>query len=153
MTESRSDRESARPSADRRAEPHAEPIPYPVNHIIAIADAPEQAAATLLALMEGGFLESEIMLTVGDEAADRLHETTGHSGLLGRVLQVANRLGVWDEELEKRHEYERALRDGGVVVSVLAPTEERKQRAARLLREHGAHFINFEGRYTIEELG
>jgi hypothetical protein len=37
-------------------------------------------------------------------------------------------------------------------VSVLAPTEERKQLAARVLRDHGAHWVNFLGRFTIETL-
>jgi hypothetical protein len=149
MTEPRSDRQSAPPSAGH----HAEPSSYPVNSVVSIVDVPDRAVAAFHALTGGGFLESEITMTAGDGAADRLHETTGHSGLLGRVLQVANRLGVWDEELEQRHEYEAALRDGGIVITVLAPTEERKQRVARILRENGGRYIHFEGRYTIEELG
>lgn len=151
--EARSDRELARTSADRRAEPSARAIPYPVNHVVGIVRTPEQATSALHALREGGFLESELTLACGVDAADRLHATSGRSGLLGRALLLADRLGVRVEEQEARNEYEHALRDGEFVLLVLAPTEERKQLAAQLLRDHGGHFIQFEGRYTIEELG
>jgi hypothetical protein len=39
-----------------------------------------------------------------------------------------------------------------VNVLVLALTEERKQRAAEILRQHGGHFINFFGGLEIERL-
>ncbi len=152
MTEPRSDREPARAPAGRHADPHVEAVRYPENHVVGIVDTPEQAAAAFHALTDGGFLESEITLACGVEAADRLQASSGRSGLIGRVLQVADRLGVRDEELETKHEYEQALRDGSITFVVLAPTEERKQRAADILREHGGHFINFMGRYTIEQL-
>jgi hypothetical protein len=45
--------------------------------------------------------------------------------------------------------YEAALRDGDFVVSVAAGTDERKDVAARILLDHGAHFVNFLGRYTM----
>jgi hypothetical protein len=149
MPESRPDSGPARSPAGRRAEP----ISYPLNHVVAIVDAPELAGAALHALTDGAFLESEVILTCGVEAADLLHATSGHSGLLDRVLQLADHLGVRNEELEERDEYEQALRRGEFVIRVLAPTEERKQRAAQLLREHGGHFITFQGRFTVEELG
>jgi hypothetical protein len=38
-------------------------------------------------------------------------------------------------------------------VLVLAPTEERKRRAAEILRQHGRHFINFFGRLAVEQVG
>ena len=91
-------------------------------------------------------------LACGAEAADRLQASSGRSGLVGRVLQVADRLGVRGEELETKHQCEQALRGGGVTFVILAPSEERKRRAAEILREHGGHFINFMGRFTIEQL-
>ena len=38
------------------------------------------------------------------------------------------------------------------MLAVLAPTEERKELAARLLREVGAVEVNFLGRFAIEAL-
>jgi hypothetical protein len=142
----------ARPSAPRTTGPYEGSIPYPLNQVVAIVHSPEEATAALHALTNGGFLESEVLLASGAEAADRLHATSGHSGLLDRVLRIADRLGVRDEELEDRDEYEQALRNDEFVVRVLALTEERKQRAAELLRQHGARHVHFKGRFTIEEL-
>jgi hypothetical protein len=152
MTEPRSDREPAREPAARRADPHAGAVRYPENHVVAIVDTPEAAAAAVETLTSGGFLESEVTLACGARAADRLRASSGRSGLLGHVIQIADHLGVRTEELETRHQYEEALRDGRFVLTVLAPTEERKDRAAQILRDYGAHFINFKGRFTIEQL-
>jgi hypothetical protein len=103
-------------------------------------------------LVANGFLESEVSLGSGRELADRIRATTGRSGLLGRILDILDRFGAGGDEMDDRHEYEQALRDGGVTVLVLAPTEERKLRAAEILRLHGGHFINFFGKLKIEQL-
>jgi hypothetical protein len=68
-------------------------------------------------------------------------------------LKVPHGFGAGSDEVDARHEYEQALRNGAVNILVLAPTEERKQRAAEILRQHGGHFINFFGRLEIEQLG
>jgi hypothetical protein len=91
-------------------------------------------------------------LTCGVEIANRIAATSGRSGLIGRVLQVADQFGGAGEELEARHEYEKGLREGKANVLVLAPTEERKRLAGEILRKHGGKFINFFGRLTIEQL-
>ena len=54
--------------------------------------------------------------------------------------------------MELKQHYEQALRVGGFVLAVLAPTEERKELAARLLREDGAVDVNFPGRFAMEPL-
>jgi hypothetical protein len=160
MPEPRADRETEREPrrqphrepASRRADPHAEAVNYPEDHIVAILDSPEAAVAAAEALTTGGFLESEVTLACGVEAADRLKASSGRPGLIGQLLQIADSLGIRTEELEIRHEYEEALRRGRVTLLVFVPTEERKERAAEILRKHGAHFINFMGQLTIEQL-
>jgi hypothetical protein len=145
-------REPEREAATRGADPHAEAVRYPENHIVAIMDQPDAAAAAAEALTTGGFLDSEVTLVCGVEAADRLRASSGRAGLLGHLIQIADSLGIRSEELEAKHEYEEALRSGRCTVLVFAPTEERKERAAEILQTHGAHFINFMGRFTIERL-
>jgi hypothetical protein len=51
-----------------------------------------------------------------------------------------------------KERYEEAIRDGRFVVLVLAPTDERKKVAGQILHDHGAHFVNFLGRFAIETL-
>ncbi|MFL5575137.1 MAG: hypothetical protein ACJ79S_04085, partial [Gemmatimonadaceae bacterium] len=88
----------------------------------------------------------------GQAAAEALEESPGRAGLTGLLVRIAERFGVADGEMAMKDRYEQALREGRFVVSVLAPTEERKDLAARILRDRGAHWINFLGRFTIETM-
>ena len=130
----------------------SEPIRYPTNHVIGVVDGAEQAQRVVEALTGGGFLESEVHLGSGVQRADDLHATTGRTGFANMMVRLAERLGVEDEEMEFKSLYERAMRDGHVVVLVAAPTAERKALATRMLREHGARSITFHGKYTIESI-
>jgi hypothetical protein len=82
--------------------------------------------------------------------ADRLKASTGRGGLAGVAIRVAQKLGLEDDEMSLKSVYEQALRDGSFVVLVDAPTGERKERAAEVLRQHGAHSIHYLGRFLIE---
>lgn len=148
MTEPRTDRD---PTRQPERQP-AEPIRYPTNHVVAIVDGPVELRSVYSALTDAGFLHSEISASSGRAAAEALDASTGRTGLAGLAVRIAERLGVADGEMEMKDRYEQALREGRYVVSVLAPTEERKQLAARVLRDHGAHWVNFLGRFTIETL-
>ena len=145
----------AEPGADRDAAPESgrrptEPIHYPTNHVLAIVDTPEQLTAAVAALQRAGFPASELVVGSGPATADALHASTGRSGLADLAIRIGQGLGMALEETEVKDRYEQALRDGRVVVSVPAPDDARKERAAGLLAEHGAHFINFLGKYSIE---
>jgi hypothetical protein len=140
-------------SETTRTNPPEHSVAYPVNHVISIMPSEKEAIAAFDALIANGFLESEVTLSSGAEVADRIRATSGRSGLVGRILQIVDRFGAAGDEVDARHEYEQALRDGAVNVLVFAPTEERKQPAAEILRQHGGHFINFFGRLEIEQLG
>lgn len=148
MSEARSDRDAAQESML----PRSESARYPTNHVVAIVDEADQIMAASRELKEGGFLDSEIEVVCGPEAADVLHANTGHSGLAHLAIRLAQRIGVADDEMVMKDQYEQALRDGRFVVLVLAPSEERKTKAGQILREHGAHFVNFLGRFSIEAL-
>jgi len=145
MTEPRSDGEAMREAADRSAQP----MRYPENHVVGVVDTPEQLRSAVQALREGGFLTSELDVTCGTGAADALDATTGRTGLAGLAIRVAERLGIENDEMATKERYEQAMRDGHFVVSASAPTDERKALAATILQEHGGHFINFLGRYTM----
>ena len=137
---------------DLDASKQAERVSYPTNHVVAVVDHPEQVASTVSDLTSAGFLESEVEVSCGKDAADRLASSTGRTGLAHLAIRVAERLHLTDEEMEAKKEYERALRDGSYVLSVMAQTDERKKRAADLLGGHGATSVKFLGRFTIETL-
>jgi hypothetical protein len=136
----------------REAEPERDdPVRYPVDHVVAILDTREEVECALGALTPG-FFEFEVRVACGAEEAERLHASTGHTGLLDRVLRVAEHIGIPNDELETKERYEQALREGKKLLMVHAPTEERKQRAGEAIRGCGGHFINFLGRFTREVL-
>jgi hypothetical protein len=148
MTEPRAGRDSRQ----HENEPEVKPIEYPTDCIVGILDTPEQASCALDGLIGGGFLESEIEILHGPEEAERLEASTGRGGFQDWWIRVFHRLGLENAETEMKERYERALRDGHTVVSVLAPSEERKDRAVELLRQCDGHFINFFGRINVQRI-
>ena len=138
--------------AEEQAGTSADRTGYPENHVVAVLDTKEQVNAAVEALTSGGFMESEAQYGTGPAAADELHASTGHTGLAALLVRLAQRIGVADEEMEMKNRYEQAMRDNRFVISVAAPTEERKNLVARLLEEHGGHFVNFLGSSTIESM-
>jgi hypothetical protein len=104
------------------------------------------------ALTGGGFLASEVDVATGTRSADKLKASVGRRGVAGLAIRVARRLGMEDEEMEIKRQYEQAMRDDRFVLRVEALTEERKARAATMLREHRGYAVNYFGRFTIESL-
>lgn len=137
---------------DTRPDRNDVPPQYPEGRVVGIVDTVEQLESAVAALTSNGFLRSEIEVLYGEGAADRLDATTGRTGLADLVMRLVAALGMPDDETMMKADYEQALRDGRFLVLVLALTEERKNLAARLLAEHGGHFVNFLGRFTIETL-
>ena len=146
-----SDLESGR-SAGQPGGNEIDPIQYPTDKVIAVLDTSEQVQCAVDALVDGGFLESEIELNRGGEWADRLASTTGRSGLSDWFIRMFQKVGLKNEETELKEEYEEAVRGGKAVVAVLVPTDERKNLAVRLIRDCGGHFISYYGRLNVERI-
>jgi hypothetical protein len=127
-----------------------QPVLYPTNHVLAVLNDREHADSAVADLKGGGFMESEIHVGTGVAAADDVGASPGRTGVAGLLLRFAERIGIADEELETKHRYEQAMRDNHFVVSVATPTEERKDRAAEILRKHGGHTVSFFGKHAIE---
>jgi hypothetical protein len=127
-----------------------EPIRYPTNHVLAVVDTEEELTAAVESLIGGGFFDSEVHVRTGTAAADRLNESTGRGGLAGLAIRIAERLGIEDDEMASKEQYEQAMRDGRFVLRVATPTAERKERASQILHEQGARMVRFHGRFAIE---
>ena len=136
-------------AAHHRASNAPENIRYPTNHVVGVVTS-DEVAPVVGALTDAGFATSDIVIGCGAAAADNLRASTGHTGLTNLAIRIADRLGVRDEEMSIKDQYEQELRYGHVVVSVPAADVGQKKLAADVMREHGGHFINFLGRFTIE---
>jgi hypothetical protein len=129
------------------------PVSYPALHVLAILDTPDQTQCALDALLGGGFLESEVDLSRGLEAADRLAAGTGRRGLQDWLIRAAGSVGLKNAEIEMKERYEQALRERRTVIAVLAPTDERKDLAVEIIRGCGGRFLNFFGQLNVERIG
>ena len=130
----------------------ADSVHYPTDHVVAIVDTADKAGAAWTVLTHSGFLESEVTVSYGQAAADAIDASTGRTGLANMAMRIAERFGVQNDEMAMKERYEQALRDGRFVVAVLTPTEDRKELASQILRDHGGTFVNFLGRFAIEPL-
>jgi hypothetical protein len=127
---------------------------YSANHVLGVVDTEEAAARAVEALAAGGFLDAEVHVVAGQREADAMHARAGRAGPADLASRVAGRLGAPgdQDQLEVKARYEQALRDGHLLLLVEAPTGARRDRAAQILREHGAHTMNYIGHFGRAEL-
>lgn len=120
---------------------------YPTNRLFAVIDtsADLQSAVAALAAEPSG---DQARVLCCDAGRDRIDAGGRHASLLGRLIRVTG-LGLEATHVKR---YDEELAKGHYVVEVEASNEAHRQRAATVLRAHGAHFINFYGRFAIEQM-
>jgi hypothetical protein len=133
----------ARENADRE-------IRYPENRVVGLFATREQLESAVNALTSGGFLASEIEVIHGAAASEKLRENTGRSGLAHLAMRFAESIGMPNDETVIKNQYAEGLGSGQLLLTVLAPTEDRRRVAGRILEEHGGTKVRFFGQYTIE---
>jgi hypothetical protein len=144
----------SKPEASQRETAEgSNPIQHPTDHVVGILDTQDQTNCSVDGLVGGGFLESEIGIGHGPKEADRLDATSGRRGGQDWWIRGFQRLGLENAEIELKERYEQALRDGATAIAVLAPTEDRKDLAAKILAGCDAHFINYFGRLKVQRIG
>ena len=114
------------------------------------APRPERAAASAAAVKAAGIPDKDITVLRGDEGASRFDPTGAVHGLMTRLRRIVS-FTVMDQ-LPDMAWYDAAIRSGQAVVMVRARDDDRKRDAIRILREHGAHFVNYYGRFATEEI-
>jgi hypothetical protein len=125
---------------------------YPENRVVAFIDTREQLESAVTALTSGGFLASEIEVIHGAAASEKLRESTGRSGLAHLAMRFAESIGLPNDETRIKNQYADGLARGQILVTVLAPSEDRRAAAGRILEEHGGTNVRFFGPYTIEHV-
>jgi hypothetical protein len=121
-----------------------------VQRLMAVIDRPEAAALAAGALAREGFPAEAVTVLQGDRDADRIDSLGKMSGpwrKLWRAVQFTQADQMVDLVV-----YEAALRDGRAVVTVHARRFEERERARRVLAAAGAHFMNYFGRLSTEDI-
>jgi cell division inhibitor SulA len=121
-----------------------------VQRLMAVVDKPEAASLAAGALVREGFPAEAVTVLHGDQDADRIDSLGRMSGpwrKLWRAVQFTQADQMVDLVM-----YEAALRDGRAVVTVHARRPEERERAKRVLAAAGAHFMNYFGRLSTEDI-
>jgi hypothetical protein len=125
-------------------------INYPTNRLLAVLDDPAAADQAVAALLDAGIHRDAIERLTGPDDAARLDGLGGRSGLFARTLRAVQFMTM--DQMPDFLLYETALRMGRIVLAVREPDAARRRRATERLREAGAHFMNWYGRFATEEL-
>jgi hypothetical protein len=126
------------------------PIAYPVNHLLAVLDRPEAAEGAGAALRRSGAQAADVLVLRGDTAAGELGRLGARHPWLTRVIRAVQYLTM-DQQPDFAR-YESALAAGRAVVAVHVTDRAAMLRARDVLLAAGAHFVNFYGRVSTEEL-
>ena len=125
-------------------------INYPTNRLLAVVDDPAAAEAAVAELTAGGLPPAAIERLSGAADAARLDGLGGRHGRLSRVLRTVQFMTM--DQMPDFLLYETAIGMGRTVLALREPDAERRRRAVEILRRHGAHFMNWYGRFATEEL-
>ena len=125
-------------------------IGYPTDSLLAVLPDGEVAAQAAAALKASGTPDKDITILRGDEGASRFDPTGAVHGLFARLRRIVS-FAVMDQ-LPDMAWYDAAIRSGQAVLMVRIRGDERKADAIRILREKGAHFVNYYGRFATEEV-
>ena len=90
-------------------------VRYPENRVVGLLATTEQLESAVGALTSGGFLASE-----------KLRANTGRSGLAHLAMRFAESIGMPNDETAIKNQYADELGSGQLLLTVLAPREERR---------------------------
>jgi hypothetical protein len=130
--------------------PERRSIGTAVGRLLAVFDTPAAADAAREALVAAGIDPAAIELFHGAEAAAAFDSSGRRRGVLGRLYRIVE--FSWADQAPDFAWYEAAVREGRVVVSVRVRGQRRVAHAARMIEEHGGHFINHFGWFETQEL-
>ncbi len=125
-------------------------LTYPTDHLLAVVDDPEAARAAAERLLSAGFVAADVTILQGDADADRIDGLGAAHGLPTRLLRMVQFMTM--DQMPDFRLYEAAIRTGRTVVAVRARERPAMLRARDVLADAGAHFMNYYGRLSTEEL-
>ena len=120
-----------------------------VGRLIAVFDSEAEPEAARSALIAAGVDSAAIETFSGPDAASVFDASGRRRGLAGRLYRIVE--FSWADQAPDFAWYEAAVREGRVVMSVRRPRGAPVAHAARIVEEHGGHFINHFGWFETQE--
>ena len=109
------------------------------------------AQATLRDLKTAGLTAAQIRVLTGEEGAHRIDVEGDEHGPLAHIVRSTQKL-LGDDEIQDAARYEKDLLADHFGIGVVANDEEDRDKVRHILKAHHGHFINFYGRWAIENL-
>jgi hypothetical protein len=125
-------------------------ITYPTNRLLGVVDTPAEATRAVDALVEAAFDPAGIVVLAGEEGRDRLGRLGHHPNAFSRLVRLLQFTLM--DQMPDFIVYEHALLDGRTVIAVHVADRDRMLAASSVLERHGAHFLNYFGRLSTEEV-
>jgi hypothetical protein len=132
------------------ADPAKRTIGSAVGRLLAVFDDAAAADAAVAALRASGIADERIERFAGAEDAGAFDASGERRGLRGRLYRIVE--FSWADQAPDFAWYEAAIREGKVVLSVRVRGQRHVADAARMIEEHGGHFINHFGWFETQEL-
>jgi hypothetical protein len=120
------------------------------GQLFAVVDDPAAAPEIVRNLSADGVDTARVTMLRGPEGAARIDATGARTGVRARLRQILSFTLV--DQMPDFVLYEAAVLDGRTVLAVPIASDGDRLAAIRVLREAGAHFVNFYGRFATEEI-
>ena len=125
-------------------------ITYPTRRLLAVIDDPARAGDAATALGGVGVAPADVVVLAGSDGRAQLAALGSRPNPLSRVVRAFQFLSM--DQLPDFLVYERAIEDGRAVVAVRVADRKRIGAVRPVLERYGAHFMNYFGRLSTEEI-
>jgi hypothetical protein len=134
------------------SDPHEKGYRFtPIHRVTAIFESCHPIQAALKSLHDSGFATEDIEVFVGEVGAEKLDLSGEHHGAMVHALRVLETFVA--DETELHQQVDQALRRGCTAINVFTgDDEEKKKRAAEILKAYNASEICYWGQWGNERL-
>ena len=127
-----------------------QPVPAGASHhLLAVIDDAAGVRDVVHDLSNAGVPAALIARVSDNNGVRQLDATTGYTGRLTRIVRGRPTLSLEGNQLDC---YAMEVEQGHHVLDVAVYGRRVRDRIVAILREHGAHFINAYGVWTIEQV-
>lgn len=125
-------------------------ITYPTHRLLTVIDDPARAREAANALVGDGVSPDDVVVLAGTDGRAQLAALGSRPNPLSRLVRAVQFLSM--DQLPDFLVYERAIEDGRAVVAVRVTDGKGIPRVRATLERFDAHFMNYFGRLSTEEL-
>jgi len=128
---------------------HSQPVRNLINRVLAVVDDSQDATEVVADLAAAGIDRDHILALGGRSGLYWIDADGAHGNWLTRLVRSVQ---TWTVEGAHLRRYQSELTGGHYLIDIHIDPSELGAGGLRILRAHGAHFINGYGRWTIESL-